>query len=253
MAHDSRGRSEIALLCRALLCVGLLAALPRTARAQAAIEAETRAEIHSVWPTLDEIVLAEAPSRWGTGPVEVVADPSDANSWFLLARAIDTERVPAALQRWIGRRVEIGLADGRVCSSTVTSLRLVAVGAPDAREERAYTRIAVDEPSPEGPLHERFARTLWPRSQAFVVASTEPGCARGRWAWPLDAAVAAHALPEPVAPDTPLHQAAWAAFRALPAHARIQLAWARSPARLTRSAQWDAVEGPPIVRRFTVG
>jgi hypothetical protein len=209
------------------------------------------AEIHPVWPVLDDIVIASrAPAAWGAGAVEVIADPGDFNDWYLLRQAVDPARLPSADRAWLGRRVEVRLADGRACGARVAELHLVAAAAPTPRQEREYRALLERNPTPQGPRYRRWVRRLWVASHPVLVASTEPSCPQGRWAWNEETGVTAYAARQPVPRGSPLDRAALAAFRALPEYRAIQARWARARRGPRPSIPWDSVDGDPAVWRF---
>lgn len=215
--------------------------------------APAAAGLHPVWPVLDEVVIASrAQAAWGGGAVEVIADPGDFNDWYLLRQAVDPARLPRADRAWLGRRVEVRLADGRACPARVAELHLVAGAAPTPRQEREYRALLERHPTPRGPAYRRWLRRLWAASQPVLVASTEPSCPRGRWAWDEQAGVTAYAVRQPVPRGSPLDRAALAAFRALAEYRAIQARWERARRSRRSSATWDTVDGDPVVWRFTL-
>jgi hypothetical protein len=172
------------------------------------------------------VVLSSEPrDEWASGKPRAEAAPQDHS--IRVVHDVTSAKLPAELRAWVGRELQLLGGKGVLCKAKVKRLELV--GRVDGLETSS--------------LEDQWANA----SRLLVGVLVLPkGCSGA-----LLARVASLSSPRVFpaeAPDEKLGSAALAAFRVLPAYAKLQAdyrRWRAKHAPGSKAARWDEADGKP--------
>jgi hypothetical protein len=156
--------------------------------------------------------LSTAPDpKWAEGAPSYAGDNAATSGVAL-------PRLPKALRAWLGRTVRVLGESGVVCETRLQRFAIWAQISPDLATAEVWEGCADHAPAPE-----TIARDIWRLSSVegrSLIAEFSAPCKGALFAADPDLQAPAIAAPQPAAAE--LGTAALAAFRELPAYARIQ-------------------------------
>ena len=187
------------------------------------------------------VVLSANPSdRWAAGPTRF--EWNNRVSLFLETSAVDAGRLPAAIARLAGRKLDLFDDGGKRCEATILGFRLVERSWQQERQKQAEgTRILAGQAW--GALDADAAVNSVSANRHFLVADVGEAAECRDATWARSSALPPPVVARAVPADRALRKRALDAFRRLPAWREIQ---ARFAAEV--KGRWDDTgEGPPSV------